>query len=74
MTFNELETTGVNPVAVNVSVYVPAVSTDRFVNVATPLTTATVVVPPNVAPPGVVREAVTEPVSVVKTLPVALSR
>jgi hypothetical protein len=36
-----------------VNVYVPPVVCVRFVNVATPLTAATVVVPPNVPPDAV---------------------
>ena len=53
---------------------VPAVFTDRFENVATPLTAFTVVVPPSVAPavpPD--SDSVTAELSVVTTLPLASS-
>ena len=43
----------VKEVAAKVNVYVPAVLCHKFVNVATPLTVVTVVVPPRVPPDAV---------------------
>ena len=62
------EVTDVNEVEAKVKVYVPAVVCVKLVNVATPLTAATVVVPPNVPPDAV---TVTEAVEPVVVLPEA---
>jgi hypothetical protein len=55
-------------VEANVNVYVPPVVCVRLVNVATPLTAVTVVVPPNVPPDAV---TVTDAFECVTVLPAA---
>jgi hypothetical protein len=62
------DVTDVNAVEAKVNVYVPAVLCHKLVNVATPLTAATVVVPPKVPPDAV---TVTEAVEPVMVLPEA---
>ena len=68
---NDDEVTAVNAVGVNVNVYGPAVPVIRkLVNVATPATTATVVVPDN-DPVPVATVATTFTVELVTVLPLA---
>ena len=67
---NDDDVTAVNAVGVNVNVNGPAVPVSRkLVNVATPATAATVVVPDNVPPVPVAIEATTLTVELVTVLP-----
>ena len=67
---NDDDVTAVREVGVNVNVNAPAVPVIRkFVNVATPATAATVVVPDNVPPVPVAIEATTLTVEEVTVLP-----
>jgi oxalate decarboxylase/phosphoglucose isomerase-like protein (cupin superfamily) len=61
------EVTEVSDVEAKVRVYVPAVLCHKFVNVATPLTAVTVVVPPNVPPEAVTVTDADEWVTVLPT-------
>ena len=58
------DVTDVNAVEAKVKVFVPAVVCVKFVNVATPLTAVTVVVPPKVPPEAVTVTEALEPVIV----------
>ena len=69
---NDDEVTAVNEVGVNVNVNAPAVPVSlKFVNVATPATAATVVVPESVPPVPDPIEATTLTVELVTVLPLA---
>ncbi len=75
MMSNAVLVTAVKPVALAVSVYpVPVLLRLKSKNVATPLTAVTGVVPPSVAPPGLLPSAtLTLPAKLVARLPSASS-